>query len=71
MTKAKRSISLSIELDNIIARLASKLGQNTSEFIEYTLREDQQVKQFLKILREASDPPAYNLQERKEPLTAH
>lgn len=70
MTKVKRSVTLSAQLDNVISRLSSKLGQNTSEFIEYTLREDQQIKEYLKILRSASDPPS-NLQEQKEQIPAH
>ena len=59
MTKIKRSITISAELDNVVARLASKLGQNTSEFIEFRLREDRQIRDMLHELRAATEPPAY------------
>lgn len=57
MTKIKRSITISAELDNVISRLGSKLDQNTSELIEFRLREDPQIKEMLQNLRAASDPP--------------
>jgi hypothetical protein len=59
MTKIKRSITISAELDNVIARLATKLDQNTSELIEFRLREDPQIKEMLQKLRSSSDPPQF------------
>lgn len=58
MTKIKRSITISAELDNVISRLSSRLDQNTSELIEFRLREDPQIKDMLQRLRNASDPPS-------------
>jgi hypothetical protein len=59
MTKVKRSITISLELDNVLSRLASRLDQNTSELIEFRLREDPQIKEMLQRLRSASDPPQF------------
>jgi hypothetical protein len=59
MTKIKRSITISLELDNVLSRLASRLDQNTSELIEFRLREDPQIKEMLQRLRSASDPPQF------------
>lgn len=61
MTKVKRTIALSSELDNIIAMLATGANQNTSEFIEYRLREDEQIKKMLQKIRNAKDPPEYKI----------
>jgi hypothetical protein len=61
MTKIKRMVTLSSELDNIIATLASGADQNTSEFIEYRLREDEQVKRMAQKIRNAKDPPEYKM----------
>lgn len=63
MTKIKRTITLSSELDNIIAMLATGANQNTSEFIEYRLREDEQIKKMLQKIRNAKDPPAYKAEK--------
>ena len=70
MTKVKRSITISAELDNVISRLASKRRQNTSEFIEYVLRENPKIGEMLQLLRKATDPPTNNLEEKK-PMLAH
>ena len=59
MTKVKKSITISGELDGIIAILATKLDQTTSELIEFRLREDPQIKAMLQELRAASEPPEY------------
>ena len=59
MTKIKKSITISGELDGVIARLASKLDQTTSELIEFRLREDPQIKTMLEELRRATEPPEY------------
>lgn len=67
MTKTKRSITISAELDNVISRLASRLDQNTSELIEFRLREDPQIKEMLQKLRAASDPPAPKRAARQIP----
>lgn len=61
MTKIKRAITLSSELDNIIAILATGANQNTSEFIEYRLREDDQIKKMIQKIRNAKDPPEYKM----------
>lgn len=65
MTKIKRSITISAELDNVLSRLASRLDQNTSELIEFRLREDPQIKDMLQKLRMASDPPSFKKQVAK------
>jgi len=65
MTKIKRSITISAELDNVVSRLSSKLGQNTSEFLEFRLREDDQIKKMIQKLRIASDPPTNEQKIRK------
>ena len=70
MTKVKRTITISAQLDNVVSRLSSKLDQSASEFIEYTLRDEEQIKELLKILRKASDPPTHKLQKIKKVLPA-
>jgi Arc/MetJ-type ribon-helix-helix transcriptional regulator len=64
MTKIKRTVTLSSELDNIIAMLASGANQNTSEFIEYRLREDEQIKRMVQKIRNAKDPPEYKMRKK-------
>ncbi|MGI0045906.1 MAG: hypothetical protein ACREBB_01775 [Nitrosotalea sp.] len=63
MTKIKRTITISSELDNVISMLASTSNQNTSEFIEYRLREDEQIKRMLVKIRNEKDPPQYKLKK--------
>jgi hypothetical protein len=69
MTKIKKSITISGELDNVLARLASKLDQTTSELIEIRLREDPQIKTMLQELRAASEPPEHE-NKTKKPMIA-
>lgn len=38
MTKVRRTVNFSLELDGILGLLATKRQQNLSEFLEYTLR---------------------------------
>lgn len=38
MTKVRRTVNFSVELDGILGLLAIKRQQNLSEFLEYTLR---------------------------------
>lgn len=66
MTKVKRSITISAELDNVTSRLASILEQTTSEFLEIRLREDPQISEMIKKLRIASDPPTITKKIEKE-----
>ncbi len=65
MTKIKRSVTISAELDNVISRVASQLQQSTSQLIEFRLREDPQIKTMLDQLRKASDPPSNEIRKRK------
>jgi hypothetical protein len=69
MTKIKKSITISGELDNVLARLASKLDQTTSELIEIRLREDPQIKTMLQELRVASESPEHE-NKTKKPMIA-
>ncbi len=64
MTKIKRTVTLSAELDNVISMLASTSNQNASEFIEYRLREDEQIKRILLKIRNAKDPPHYEMEKK-------
>ncbi len=38
MTKVRRTVNFSVELDGLLGLLATKRQQNLSEFLEYTLR---------------------------------
>jgi hypothetical protein len=38
MTKVRRTVNFSVELDGILGLLSTKRQQNLSEFLEYTLR---------------------------------
>jgi len=56
MTKQRRTINLSIELDNILGILSSASQQNLSEFIEIRLRENPEINEMVKTLRTTNDP---------------
>ena len=57
MTKQKRAISISGELDVAIGLLATRRGMNYSEFVETRLREIPELAGEIKRLRVAENPP--------------
>jgi len=68
MTKTKISITVNADLDNVTARLATKLGQSKSQLIENILRESPECKPLLKELIMAKDPPAYKKLELNQTI---
>ena len=77
MTKVRRTVNFSIELDGILGLLSSSVQQNMSEFLEYRLREVPEVNALLQKHRTISEPnpmikgkipnPVHN---ESKPLTA-
>jgi len=57
MTKVKRSVTISTELDEIIAMLAVSKGMNYSEFLESRLRMNQLVAKKIQELEELPEIP--------------
>jgi len=77
MTKVRRTVNFSLELDGVVGLLSSSSQQNMSEFLEYRLRELPEVKTMIEKLRTAPEPapmvkgkipkPVHN---ESKPLTA-
>ncbi len=57
MTKTRRTVNFSIELDGVLGLLASSSQQNLSEFLEYRLREIPEVKTMLQKIRTVPEMP--------------
>ena len=57
MTKAKRSITLSTELDEAIAKLSISKNMNYSEFIESRLRQNPTIEQMIRHLEDLPEMP--------------
>lgn len=57
MTKVRRTVNFSIELDGMLGLLASSSQQNLSEFLEYRLRELPEVKTMVQKLRAVPELP--------------
>ncbi|MEX0861683.1 hypothetical protein [Nitrosopumilus sp.] len=57
MTKTRRTVNFSIELDGVLGLLASSSQQNLSEFLEYRLREIPEVKNMLQKIRTVPEMP--------------
>jgi hypothetical protein len=57
MAQRARSISLSVELDSVIAMLASSKGQNYSQFLEFQLRDIGIIKEMIHRLETVPDLP--------------
>ena len=55
MTKIRRTVNFSTELDGILALLSSSSKQNLSEFLEYRLREIPEISTMLQKLRTAPE----------------
>lgn len=56
MTKCNRTVSFSIELDNVLGMLASASQQNLSEFLEIRLREHPEIKRVIETIRNTPEP---------------
>ena len=57
MTKIRRTVNFSIELDGVLGLLSSSSQQNLSEFLEYRLRELPEVKTMMEKLRTVPELP--------------
>lgn len=57
MTKARRTVTFSLELDGILGLLATKRQQDLSEFLEYTLRDVPEIREMIQKSR-IGDPQA-------------
>jgi hypothetical protein len=66
MTKQKRAISISSELDATIGLLAMRHGMNYSEFVETRLREIPEMADEIKRLRALPDLPPMIKGDSKE-----
>ena len=56
MTKPRRTVSLSVELDSILGVLASSSQQSLSEFLEIRLREHPEISKVIKKIRDTPEP---------------
>lgn len=56
MTKVRRTVNFSIELDGVLGLLSSSSQQNLSEFLEYRLRELPEAKTLMQKLRTVPEP---------------
>jgi hypothetical protein len=57
MTKIRRTVNFSVELDGIMSILATKRQQNLSEFLEYTLRDIPDIREMILKSRIGSPQP--------------
>lgn len=57
MTKVRRTVNFSFELDGILGLLATKRRQNLSEFLEYTLRAVPEIQEIVLKSRVGSPRP--------------
>ncbi|MBI5378444.1 MAG: hypothetical protein HZA82_07465 [Thaumarchaeota archaeon] len=57
MTKVRRTVNFSVELDGILGLLATKRQQNLSEFLEYTLRDVPEINEMILKSRIGSPQP--------------
>lgn len=57
MTKVRRTVNFSAELDGVLGLLSSSSQQNLSEFLEYRLRELPEVRNMLQKIRAVPDLP--------------
>lgn len=57
MTKVRRTVNFSVELDGLLGLLATKRQQNLSEFLEYTLRTVPEIHQMILKSRIGSPQP--------------
>ncbi|MGI0088415.1 MAG: hypothetical protein ACREBI_10750 [Nitrosotalea sp.] len=57
MTKVRRTVNFSVELDGILGLLATKRQQNLSEFLEYTLRTVPEIHEMILKSRMGSPKP--------------
>ena len=77
MTKIRRTVNFSVELDGVLGLLSSSAQQNLSEFLEYRLRELPEVDSMLQKIRTVPDlPPMVKgkipkpVHDESKPLTA-
>lgn len=56
MTKVRRTINFSLELDGVLGVLSSSSQQNMSEFLEYRLREIPEIKTMIEKIRSVPEP---------------
>jgi len=56
MTKVRRTVNFSMELDGVLGLLASSNKQNLSEFLEYRLRENPDILKIILEQRKYGDP---------------
>ena len=57
MTKVRRTVNFSIELDGVLGLLSSSSQQNLSEFLEYRLRELPEINGMLQKIRTVPELP--------------
>lgn len=57
MTKIRRTVNFSVELDGVLGLLSTSSQQNLSEFLEYRLRELPEVKDMLQKIRTVPELP--------------
>lgn len=77
MSKVRRTVNFSVELDGILGLLSSSSQQSLSEFLEYRLREIPEVKTMIQKMRMVPDmPPMIKgknpqpVHDESKPLTA-
>ncbi len=77
MTKIRRTVNFSVELDGVLGVLSSSAQQNLSEFLEYRLRELPEVNDMLQKIRTVPDLPPMikgkipkQIHNESKPLTA-
>jgi len=57
MTKVRRTVNFSVELDGVLGLLSSSSHQNLSEFLEYRLRELPEINGMLQKIRTVTELP--------------
>ncbi len=57
MTKVRRTVNFSVELDGVLGILSSSVQQNLSEFLEYRLREIPEINEMLQKIRTVPELP--------------
>jgi len=73
MTKVKRSMTISTELDEVIAMIAMSKGMNYSEFVESRLRMNQLVNKKIEELEKLPEIPVTKIKKyaiSKKPFNA-
>ena len=68
MTKVRRTVNFSVELDGVLGILSSSAQQNLSEFLEYRLREIPEINEMLQKIRTIPELPPMVKEKVPKPI---